>query len=289
MYKQIDSNKRNSFLMIAIFIGLVIGVGWFFSYEYNEQWILYLAIIIAFIQSFTSYWWSDKISLAISGAKPANRKDHIQLHRTVENLTIASGIPQPKIYIISDSSPNAFATGRDPKHASIAVTTGLLQRLNKRELEGVIAHEMSHIKNYDTLVMTMTVVLVSIIAILSDMYIRMQWFTGRRRSEGGGMIAIVGIIFMLLVPLVASLIRLAVSRKREYLADADAALLTRFPQGLAEALEKISSDPNQLKRASSSTAHLYIANPFRGKGLVNLFSTHPPILDRINRLKTMIK
>ncbi len=289
MYKQIDVNKRNSFLMIAVFIGLVIAVGWFFSYQYNEQWILYLAIGIALFQSFASYWWSDKISLGISGAKLANRKDYLELFRVVENLTIASGLPQPRIYIINDLSPNAFATGRDPKHASIAVTKGLLQKLNKRQLQGVIAHEISHIKNYDTLVMTMAVVLVSIIAILSDMYIRMQWFTGRRRSEGGGIIAIIGIIFMLLMPLTATLIKLAISRKREFLADADAALLTRFPQGLAEALEKISADSDQLKRVSSSTAHLYISNPFKSKNMMHLFSTHPPVSERIKRLKTMIK
>lgn len=293
MYKEITSNKRNSILLIVFFIGLVIAAGWFFSYYYNNQFILYFAIGLALAQSFASYWWSDSISLIMTGAKPASKKEFAGLHRLVENLSIASGLPAPKIYVIDDASPNAFATGRDPQHAAVAVTTGLLQILNKRELEGVIAHEMSHIGNYDTLIMTITVVLVSVIAILSDFYFRMHWFgLGRNRDnrENGGIIALIGIIFMILVPIIATFINLAVSRKREYLADASGALLTRFPEGLAEALEKISADPHQLKRASTATAHLYIANPFKKDGgISNWFSTHPPIKERIRRLREMTK
>lgn len=290
MYKDIDSNKTKSVLLIGFFIGLVITAGWFFSYYYNSPGILYFAIGLALVQSIASYWWSDKISLALSGAKETKRKEYLELYRIVENLSITAGLPKPRIYVINDPSPNAFATGRDPKHAAVAVTTGIIERLNKTELQGVIAHEMSHIGNRDTLVMTITVVLVSIIAILSDWFIRIQWFGGGRRDnrEGGNAVAILGLVFMILVPIIAQLVQLAVSRKREYLADATGALMTRYPEGLASALEKISADSNQLRRASSATAHLYIASPFKGSKMVNWFSTHPPINDRIAKLRAMI-
>lgn len=291
MYKEIESNKRLSLVLIGVFVGIVVAAGWFFSYYYNNQFYLYVAVFISITQSWASYWYSDSISLAIAGAHEAPRKgEYLVLHRLVENVAIASGLPKPKVCIIEDEAPNAFATGRDPKHGAVAVTTGLLKILNKRELEGVIAHELSHIGNRDTLVMTITVVLVSIIALLSDMFFRLQWLGGRRRErdESGGIIALVGIVFLVLTPIIAKLVQLAVSRKREYMADATGALTTRFPEGLAEALEKISNSGKQLKNVSTATAHLYIANPFREKNFVtNLFSTHPPIEDRIKRLRNM--
>lgn len=291
MYKEIESNKRLSLVLIGVFVGIVVAAGWFFSYYYNNQFYLYVAVFISIVQSWASYWYSDSISLAIAGAHEAPRKgEYLVLHRLVENVAIASGLPKPKVCIIEDEAPNAFATGRDPKHGAVAVTTGLLKILNKRELEGVIAHELSHIGNRYTLVMTITVVLVSIIALLSDMFFRLQWLGGRRRErdESGGIIALVGIVFLVLTPIIAKLVQLAVSRKREYMADATGALTTRFPEGLAEALEKISNSGKQLKNVSTATAHLYIANPFREKNFVtNLFSTHPPIEDRIKRLRNM--
>jgi heat shock protein HtpX len=295
MYKQIDANKRKTFLFISIFLIFIIGLGWILSYAFNAYWILILAVIIAIIQALSSYYWSDKIALSISGAHPASRKKYLELHRIVENLSIAAGLLQPDIYIIDDPSPNAFATGRDPKHSSIAVTSGLLEKLDKTELEGVISHEMSHIGNYDIRLMTIVVVLVGIAALVSDFFLRWSWFGGgfrRRDGDGNGQIGVilmlVGIILAILSPIVAILIQLAISRRREYLADASGALLTRYPEGLADALEKISDDQNQLRRATNATAHLYIANPFKGKNITTLFATHPLIEDRIKKLRKMI-
>lgn len=298
MYTQIDANKRNTAILIGLFLIFIIGIGWVFSYYYNNPSILYIAVGISIFQAFFSYYYSDKVTLAISGAKEVGHDSNKELYHIVENLCITAGLPKPKIYIIDDTAPNAFATGRDPKHAVICVTTGLVQKLNRTELEGVIAHELSHIGNYDIRLMTIIVVLVGIIALLSDWFLRWSWLGGRRRdSEGNQLDAILGIVAIVLVilsPIIATLMQLAISRKREFLADASGALLTRYPDGLASALEKISKDQEPLEAANKATAHLYIANPFKEgekrsvSWFANFFNTHPPINERIKRLRSMI-
>lgn len=301
MYRQIDSNKRRTVFLIGLFLIFAIGVGYFLSWYFGNSMFLVIAVIVAIAQAFVSYYYSDSISLAVSGAVEAPRKEpFLELHRLVENLSITAGIPKPRVFIIEDSAPNAFATGRDPEHATIAVTTGLLDKLNKPELEGVIAHEMSHIGNYDIRLMTVVVVLVGIIALLSDWFMRWTWFGGRRNndSEGGGQLQtimlLIAIVLAILAPFVATLIQLSISRKREYLADASGALLTRYPEGLARALEKISKDPEPLEVANKATAHLYIASPFKNKEdggrswFAGLFETHPPVKERIKLLRNMV-
>lgn len=293
MYKQIDSNKRKTALYLALFLIFIIGLGWVFSYVLDENWILPAAVCFSIFQALISYYYSDKITLAISRAHEAPRQEpFLDLHRIVENLSITAGLPKPKIYIIDDSAPNAFATGRDPKHASIAVTTGLLEKLNKTELEGVISHELAHIGNYDIRLMTIVVVLVGIVALISDWFLRWTFWgrTRRDREDGqlGVILFLIGIVLAVIAPLAATLIQLAISRKREFLADATGALLTRYPEGLASALEKIAKDPEVLEVANRATAHLYIVNPFKRKSLAVLFSTHPPIEERIKALRAMI-
>lgn len=303
MYHEIDSNKRRTALLLVFFLVFVIALGYLLSWYFGNQFILVIAVIIALTQALVSYYYSDSITLAISGAKEAPRQEpFLALHRLVENLSITAGIPKPRVYIIDDSAPNAFATGRDPQHAAIAVTSGILEKLNKTELEGVVAHEMSHIGNYDIRLMTIIVVLVGVVALMSDFFLRWTWFGGgRRRSdgEGGGQIQlilfVVAIVLAILAPLAATLIQLAISRKREFLADATGALLTRYPDGLASALEKIAQDREPLEAANKATAHLYIENPFKGDGehgsrglMAGLFDTHPPVKERIKRLKEMI-
>lgn len=290
MYKDIDSNKRKTILLLGVFLVFVIGLGYFLSWYFDNLFILIIAVIIAVTQALVSYYYSDSITLAISRAEEAPRKDpFLTLHREVENLAITAGISKPRIYVINDSAPNAFATGRDPDHAVIAVTTGLLSKLNKQELEGVIAHEMSHIGNYDIRLMTIVVVLVGLVALLSDFFLRWRIFGGRRDNDNsGGFIFLIAIALAILAPIAAILIQLAVSRKREFLADATGALLTRYPEGLASALEKISKDHESLEVANRATAHLYIENPVKGKNISALFSTHPPVEERIKRLRDMI-
>ncbi|MBU4332040.1 M48 family metallopeptidase [Patescibacteria group bacterium] len=297
MYRQIESNKRRSIILIALFIIIIAGIGWAFG-ELTEfgYWGLVLALIISVLMALVGYYQGDKIALWTAGAKPLAKQDNPYVYRMVENLCITAGLPVPKIYIINDPAPNAFAAGRDPKHASVALTTGIIERLENEELEGVIAHELSHIKNYDMRLMTLVVVLVGIIALLANWFWRIQFFGGgrRRNSRSGGQLGmilmIVGIILMILSPLIAQLIKLAISRKREFLADASASLLTRYPEGLARALEKISSSGQPLLRANNATAHLYIASPFgakASKGMAKLFSTHPPIEERVRALRRM--
>jgi heat shock protein HtpX len=236
--------------------------------------------------SIFSYYFSDKIALASTGAKQITQEQSPYVYRMVENLSITQGLPIPKIYIINSPALNAFATGRNPKHASIALTTGIIDALENEELEGVIAHELSHVKNYDILVMTVVVVLVGTIGLIADMFFRVRIFGGRdSENKGGGVLAILGIVALIISPIVAELIKLAISRKREYLADASAALLTRYPEGLARALEKIQHSNIPFDRASSATAHLFISNPFKSGGIKSLFSTHPPIEERIKRLR----
>jgi len=293
LYTHAESNIRKTWFLIFVFLLLVIAVGWFISYYFNNQSILYFAIIFSILSSFGSYWWSDKIVLAMSRAKPIEKKDNPEFYRVVENLCITAGLPLPKIYILNEAQPNAFATGRNAKHAVVAVTRGLLEKLDKTELEGVISHELSHIGNKDILLQTLVVVLVGIATMLANWFFRISFYSrGNRDSRSGGnILAIVGIIAVVLAPIAATLLQLAISRKREFLADASGALLTRYPEGLARALEKIAADPNQLRVASNTTAHLYISNPFRGKQSVNwfakLFLTHPPAEERIKILRGM--
>lgn len=293
LYNQADKNTRNSYILITLFLIFVIGVGWVFSQALNSPGLLVFAVAFSIIMSVGSYWFSDKIVLSMSGAREIDHDSNRELYHIVENLCITSGLPVPKIYIIDDTAPNAFATGRDPEHAVIAVTTGILQKLDKTELEGVLAHELSHIGNRDILFSTIVVVLVGFVTLLADWFWRASFFGGRRRDrEGGGYIFIIAIILTILAPIVATLIQLAISRKREFLADADGALLTRYPEGLAMALEKISADTEPLEVANKATAHLYIVNPLKGNGngrswFANLFSTHPPIEDRVAALRGM--
>lgn len=290
LYTQADSNIRKTWFLITVFLIMVIAIGWIFSYIFESPLILYLAMIFSLIWSFSSYWYSDKIVLSLTKSRSIQKKDNPELYRIVENLSITAGLPVPKIYIIDDISPNAFATGRDPKHGMVCVTSGLLDKLDKTELEGVIAHELSHIGNRDILLSSVVVVLVGIIALLSDWLLR-SLFWGRRRRDDDSKIGFImlafGIIAAIIAPLAATLLRLAISRKREFLADASGALLTRYPEGLASALEKISQDPNPLKAASNATSHLFISNPFRKKAISKLWMTHPSIDERIKALRQM--
>lgn len=296
IYTQAGSNIRKTWLYLTTFFFLIIGIGWVISYYYNNPSILVIASIFSIGTSITSYWFSDKIILAMTRAKEVKHNENPQLYHIIENLCITAGLPVPKIYIIDEAQPNAFATGRDAKHAIVVVTRGLLDKLEKVELEGVIAHELSHIGNKDMLLSTIVVILVGLIANLANLFFRMSLFGGGRRDNdsrgsSGNILAIVGLVAIILAPIAATIIQLAISRKREFLADASGALLTRYPEGLARALEKIASDPNPLKVAGNSTAHLFIANPFRGKQttswLSKLFMTHPPIEERIKILREM--
>lgn len=297
LYAHAESNIRKTWFLIFVFLVLIIGVGWIFSAAYNSPGILFFAVIISAVMSVSSYWFSDKIVLAMSHAKEIKKQDSPELYRLVENVCIASGMPLPRIYIINESQPNAFATGRDPKHSVVAFTAGLLDKLEKSELEGVVAHELAHIKNRDALLQTVVVVLVGVIALASDWFLRISFWGGGRRSRSGSRgnthpaMMLFGIIAAILAPVIATLIRLAISRKREFLADASGALMTRYPEGLARALEKISSDSNPIKSAKNATAHLYIVNPFRGEQKASWFSklflTHPPTEERIKALLGM--
>jgi len=290
LYTQAESNIRKTWILITGFFALIILLGWLFSYFFDNQLFFIFALIFAFLQSFLAFWHSDKIILAMTGAKAIEKRDNPELYRIVENLSITAGIPAPKIYVLEELQPNAFATGRNPEHSAIAVTRGLLEKLERTELEGVISHEISHIKNRDILLASAIVVLVSLVAILSNWFLRMRRWGPRKREERGNAIFLIfGLLGAILAPIVANLIQLAISRKREFLADASGALLTRYPDGLISALEKISRDQNILKRALPSTAHLFIISPFKGREienwLVKIFSTHPPLEERIKALK----
>lgn len=300
LYTQQDRNVFKTWVLMVFFLVLVIVIGWFLSLYYNSSIILYIAIGFALFMNFFSYWFSDKIVLKLTGAKKVKRDQYFDLYNAVENLSITAGLPMPDVYVIDESVPNAFATGRNKKHAVVVVTSGLLSVLDKTELEGVIAHELSHIGNRDILLQTIIVVLVGFISILSDIFIRSQIY-GRRDNNGGGkaggILLIAGLVLMILSPIIATLIQLAISRKREYLADASGALLTRYPEGLASALEKISSYSGpKMKKASHATAHLFISDPFKsGVGLngrpqkssflTKMFATHPPIAERVAVLR----
>lgn len=298
LYTHKDQNTRLTWVYLTGFLVFVILVGWIFSRAMGNSSILYGAVIFAIVMNFVSYWWSDKIVLAISGAKEVTNKSAQgrQIIRLVENLCITAGLPLPKVYIINDPAPNAFATGRNPEHSAVALTTGIIKKLEKRELEGVIAHELSHIGNKDILLSTVVTVLVGFIALLSDWFMRWSIFGGSRRDENreGGQLQLIftvlALVLAILAPIAASLMKMAISRKREFLADADGALLTRFPEGLASALEKISADDKILESANKATAHMYIANPLKGdrsKGFAKFFMTHPPVEERIKKLREM--
>ena len=277
---------------MTLFFVVVIGVGWVFSHVYNNPGILFVFVVISLLMNIFSYWFSDKIVLSMYRAQPVTDTSAPDLYNSVENLAITAGLPMPKVYIIPDSQPNAFATGRNKEHAAIAVTSGLLQLLNKTELEGVLAHELSHVGNRDTLISTVVVVLVGFVTLISDFFLRVRFLGGGndRDNRAGALLAIVGIILAILSPIVATIIQLAISRKREFLADASGALLTRYPEGLASALEKIAAHSSQpMARANNATAHLFISNPFGnfGKGVSKLFMTHPPMEERIRILRGM--
>ncbi|KKQ42078.1 MAG: Protease HtpX-like protein [Microgenomates group bacterium GW2011_GWC1_37_8] len=306
IYEVQSSNKRKSAFIIVLFLlfttvvvyVLAQAIGIYMGYEPGGLGFVGLALIISGIMSFGSYWYSDRIVLAISSAKPADRNKEFNFYTAAENLSIGAGLPKPKLYVIEDSAPNAFATGRDPEHAVICATTGLLAKLSRTELEAVLAHELSHIKNYDTRLMSVVSVMVGIVALLGDWFLRMSWFGGRSkdRDKGGigAIIMVLGLIFAILSPIIAQLIQLAISRRREFFADAGSISLTRQPSGLISALEKISLDHEPLEAANKATAHLYIINPFKegikgGVGwFANLFNTHPPIEERVKALQQMV-
>ena len=296
LYSQKDSNIRKTWLLVTMFLVFVIGLGWLFSYVYNAPEILYFAVFLSLLMNGVSYFYSDKIALAMSGARSIKREENLYLYRIVENLCIATGLPVPRVYIIDSGQINAFATGRNPQHAAIAVTRGALEKLENEELEGVVAHELSHVANRDILISTVVVVLVGLISILSDWFFRMSFWRGiggrdRDDRSGGGLIMLLALVMAILAPLAAMLIQFAVSRKREFLADASGALLTRYPDGLANALQKIEQDQIPLKTAYNATAHLFISNPFKGKEgtswFTKLFMTHPPLEERIKILREM--
>ncbi len=294
LYTQQDSNIRKTWLLLGIFLVFVIAVGFVFAQVYRNPGILYFATAVAVGMNIFGYFASDQIALAMARAQPIQKKDNPYLWNMVENLAITAGLPMPRVFLTPELQINAFATGRDPAHAAIAVTAGALQKLENEELEGVLAHELSHVGNRDTLVMTVAVILAGVISLASDFFLRSMWFGGGRSRDddnrGGNLFALVGIALAILAPIGAMLIQLAISRKREFLADASGALLTRYPEGLARALEKIGGDRTPMQAASDATAHLWISNPFKGKaidGFHKLFLTHPPIADRIKALRGM--
>lgn len=294
LYTQKSANIRKTWFLMVVFFGVVIAIGWAVSWYYQSSIILYIAVGLALIMNVWSYWYSDKIVARLTHAEEADPSLYRELHRLVENLAITAGLPKPRVYIVHDPAPNAFATGRDPEHAIVAVTTGILGMLDRTELEGVLAHELSHIGNRDMLVSTVAVVLVGFIAIIADIFLRMQLFGGGRDRNVHPMVLVLGLVFAILAPIAASLIQLAISRKREFLADASGALLTRYPEGLASALQKISTYNRPMQHTSHATAHLFIANPFGptgrgiGQSINRLFATHPPVEERVAALRNTV-
>jgi heat shock protein HtpX len=293
LYEQRSSNIRRTWALVLGFLVVVIAVGYAISWYYGNPGILYIAIAIAIATNFYAYWASDKLVLSLNHARPATREEFFDFYTVVENLAITAGLPMPKLYVIDDPAPNAFATGRDEKHAVVCATTGLLAMMTRPELEGVIGHELSHIKNRDMLLMTVAVVLAGFVAIVANIFLRMSFWGGGRSSDNkqaNALLMVLAVVGIILAPVAAKLIELAVSRRREYLADASGALLTRYPEGLASALGKIGSYTAPMRSANLATAHLFIGDPFGAKGegsagwIEKLFSTHPPIPDRIKAL-----
>lgn len=289
LYTHQESNIAKTWALMLVFFTIVIGIGFAVSYVFNNQAILFVAVLFAIFMNVSSYWFSDKLVVAMAGAKPAGESEYRELHNLVENLAITAGLPKPKLYIINDPAPNAFATGRNAQHAVVAVTTGLLSMMDRSELEGVLAHELSHVGNRDMLVSTVAVVLVGFVTIVSDFAFRGMLFGGdNRENKNHPIVAVIAIALIILAPIMASLLQLAISRKREFLADASGALLTRYPEGLASALRKIGSYSQPMRTANNATAHLYISNPFgpraAASALAKLFMTHPPVEERIAAL-----
>jgi heat shock protein HtpX len=288
MYSEIAANKRKTVLVMAVFLAFVTLIIWIFDkYLGGSTGVFYGGLIGAAIYTVVTYYTGSRLALAVNGAKQIQKRDNQRLWRTVENLAITDGLPMPKVYIMNDPAPNAFATGRDPRHSAVCVTSGLLEVMADDELQGVIAHELGHVKNYDIRVCMVAFALTAVISLLADIMIRIAWFGGNDREEGNTAFFVLGIVAAILAPIIASLIQLAVSRQREYLADATGALTTRYPEGLASALEKIKQTGSATKRQNTATAHLFFANPLKGHSLAGLFSTHPPIDDRIKRLRSM--
>jgi heat shock protein HtpX len=287
MYSAIAANKRNTVIIMAVFVGLIGAIGWAVSYVNGDRSIAYWVIAVAAVYALIQYFAASKLALAINGAREIQKKDNPRLCRIVENLTIATGMPMPKVYIIDDPAPNAFATGRDPKHAVVAATSGILDIMNDRELEAVMAHEISHVRNYDIRVSMIAFGLVSAIALLSDIALRMMFFGGndRRDSNSNPIVLVVGIVLIILAPIIAAMIQMAISRQREYLADASGVMATRDTEGLASALEKLQQYGRPLKHQNSASAHLFFSNPLKPSAFSKLFSTHPPLEERIARLR----
>ena len=290
LYTHQESNIAKTWVLMSVFFAVVVAIGWGVSYYFDNPGILFFAVVFSVATNIFAYWNSDKVVIAMSGARPASESEYPDLNNIIENLAITAGLPKPKVYVIEDPAPNAFATGRNKEHAAVAVTTGLLGMMDRAELEGVLAHELSHIGNRDMLVSTVAVVLVGFVTLVSDFFLRASLFGGggRDRENKNPVLMLVAVAFIILSPIVATLIQLAISRKREFLADASGALLTRYPEGLASALQKIGGYSQSMRRANNATAHLYISNPFGPKaamsGLSKLFMTHPPIEDRIKAL-----
>lgn len=298
IYTHKDANIRKTWYLMTGFFVMVIAIGYFLNWYLGEPVIMYVAIGFALFMNIASYWWSDKLVVSMTGAVPANPGLHRELINVVENLSITAGLPMPKVYVVNDPAPNAFATGRNPEHAVVAATTGLLAILDRSELEGVMAHELGHVGNRDMLVSTVAVVLAGFVAIVADLLMRSMMYGGGRGGDdnkAGVIFLVLGIVGIILAPIAAQMIQLAISRKREYLADASGALLTRYPEGLASALEKISSHSRPMQKANNATAHLFIADPFGdtkdtlGQKISNMFQTHPPAKDRIRILREMGK
>ena len=297
LYTEQGRNVRKTWLLMTVFLVMIIAIGYFVAWYMGNPLILYVAVVFAIVMNITSYWFSDKLVVKMTGAKPITRDLYPDLWNIVENLSITAGLPMPKVYVVNDPAPNAFATGRDPEHAVVAATTGLLQILDKTELEGVMAHELSHVGNRDMLVSTVAVVLAGFVAIIADILLRSMMYGGGRSDNGRGnaVFLVLGIAGIILAPISAQLIQMAISRRREYLADASGALLTRYPEGLASALEKISLHGRPMQRANTATAHLFISDPFAGdkrsigQKISGLFQTHPPAEERIKILRNMGK
>lgn len=285
MYSAIAANKRNTVIIMLLFVVIIVGLGYLASIYFGDLYITYFVIAGALVYALIQYFAAAKLAVAMTGAKPIEKRDNPRLYRIVENLSIAEGMPTPKVYVIDDPAPNAFATGRDPKHAIVAATTGLMDIMDDKELEGVMAHELGHVKNYDIRVSMIVFGLVSAIGLLSDIAIRMLFFGGDDRRNIPPQLYIIGIIALILAPIIASIVQLAVSRQREYLADSTGALTTRYPEGLASALEKLRDHGRPMKRQNGSTSHLFFANPLKPGFFSKLFSTHPPLDDRIARLR----
>lgn len=290
MYSQIASNKRKTVIIMAVFVLLVGAIAWLFNQYLGGQPTTFYGVLIgAIVYTIFTYYAGSSMALAVNGAQEIQKSDNPRLWRIIENLSITDGLPMPRVYIMSDPSPNAFATGRDPKHAAVCATTGLLDIMDDNELQGVFAHELGHVKNYDVRVSMVAFALTAVISLLADIMLRLTWFRGNDREEnqGQGILLLLGIVAAILAPVVAMMIQLAISRQREYLADATSALTTRYPEGLISALEKIQQRGSTMRRQNTATAHLFFANPLKGHSLAALFDTHPPVADRIARLKHM--